>query len=153
MIYLYNYTPEPWKAQMRVREVMDKLYNYTPDGYCGDEDNGQTSAWYVFSALGFYPVAPGTGEYVLGSPLFRKATVTLDNGSMLVIRAPENSPENVFVDEVTMNRKRVVVNYVTHKQLTAGGTLEFRMSPVPDRERGAFPGAWPYSFSSNAKSQ
>jgi predicted alpha-1,2-mannosidase len=153
MIYLYNYTPEPWKAQMRVREVMDKLYNYTPDGYCGDEDNGQTSAWYVFSALGFYPVAPGTGEYVLGSPLFRKATVTLDNGSMLVIRAPENSPENVFVDEVTMNRKRVGVNYVTHKQLTAGGTLEFRMSPVPARDRGASPGARPYSFSSNAKSQ
>jgi putative alpha-1,2-mannosidase len=132
---------------------MDKLYNYTPDGYCGDEDNGQTSAWYVFSALGFYPVAPGTGEYVLGSPLFRKATVTLDDGSMLVIRAPENSPDNVFVDEVTMNRKRVSVNYVTHKQLAAGGTLEFRMSPLPDSERGASPGAWPYSFSSNANSQ
>jgi predicted alpha-1,2-mannosidase len=153
MIYLYNYTPEPWKTQMRVREVMDKLYNYTPDGYCGDEDNGQTSAWYVFSALGFYPVAPGTGEYVLGSPLFRKATVTLDDGSMLVIRAPENSSENVFVDEVTVNRKRISVNYVTHKQLTAGGTLEFRMSPVPARDRGASPGAWPYSFSSNAKYQ
>jgi len=153
MIYLYNYTPEPWKAQMRVREVMDKLYNYTPDGYCGDEDNGQTSAWYVFSALGFYPVAPGTGEYVLGSPLFRKATVTLDDGSELVISAPGNSRENVFVDELYLNRKRVDVNYVTHSQLKAGGTLEFRMSPVPDKERGASPGSYPYSFSSNKESQ
>ncbi len=153
MIYLYNYTPEPWKAQMRVREVMDKLYNYTPDGYCGDEDNGQTSAWYVFSALGFYPVAPGTGEYVLGSPLFRKATVTLEDGSKLVIRAPENSSENVFVDMVTLNRKRVDVNYVTHSQLKSGGTLKFRMSSVPDMERGASPGSYPYSFSSNRQSR
>ncbi len=153
MIYLYNYTPEPWKAQMRVREVMDKLYNYTPDGYCGDEDNGQTSAWYVFSALGFYPVTPGTGEYVLGSPLFRKATVSLDDGSKLVISAPGNNTENVFVDEVTLNRKRVDVNYVTHSQLRAGGTLQFRMSSVPDRERGASPRSYPYSFSSNTQSQ
>ncbi|MDF1559647.1 MAG: GH92 family glycosyl hydrolase [Bacteroidales bacterium] len=153
MIYLYNYTPEPWKAQMRVREVMDKLYNYTPDGYCGDEDNGQTSAWYVFSALGFYPVAPGTGEYVLGSPLFRKATITLDDGRELVITAPENGRENVFVDAVTLNRKMLDVNYVTHSQLKAGGTLEFRMSSLPDKERGASPGSYPYSFSSNKESQ
>ena len=73
MIYLYNYAGQPWKTQYRVREVLDKLYNYTPDGYCGDEDNGQTSAWYVFSALGFYPVTPGTDEYVFGSPLFSKS--------------------------------------------------------------------------------
>lgn len=153
MIYLYNYTPEPWKAQMRAREVMDKLYNYTPDGYCGDEDNGQTSAWYIFSALGFYPVTPGTGEYVLGSPLFRKATVTLDDDSELVISAPGNGRNNVFVDRVYLNRKSVDVNYVTHSQLKAGGTLEFRMSSVPDRERGASPESYPYSFSSNAESQ
>jgi len=124
MIYLYNYTPEQWKAQMWVREVMDKLYNYTPDGYCGDEDNGQTSAWYVFSALGFYPVTPGTGEHVLGSPLFRKATVTLADGKELVISAPDNSHMNVYIDKVLLNGRRLDVNYVTYAQLQAGGKLE-----------------------------
>ncbi len=147
MIYLYNYTPEPWKAQMRVRQVMDRLYNYTPDGYCGDEDNGQTSAWYVFSALGFYPVTPGTGEYVLGSPLFRKATVTLPDGKKLVISAPENSSENLYVKGARINGKKLDVNYVTHEQLTAGGTLEFTMSSQPDPERGTAPSARPYSMS------
>jgi len=149
MIYLYNYTPEPWKAQMRVREVMDKLYNYTPDGYCGDEDNGQTSAWYVFSALGFYPVTPGTGEYVLGSPLFTRATVTLSDGRKLVISAPENSHDNIFVRDVTFNGKKLNLNFVTHEQLTAGGTLEFDMSSEPDRERGTAPSARPYSMSTH----
>jgi predicted alpha-1,2-mannosidase len=147
MIYLYNYTPQPWKAQMRVREVMDKLYNYTPDGYCGDEDNGQTSAWYVFSALGFYPVTPGTGEYVLGSPLFSRVTVALPGGKELVISAPGNSHENIYVKKVRLNGKELDVNYVTHDQLTSGGTLEFTMSPVPETERGAAESARPYSMS------
>ena len=151
MIYLYNYTPEPWKAQMRVREVMDRLYNYTPDGYCGDEDNGQTSAWYVFSALGFYPVTPGTGEYVIGSPLFRKATIKMSDGRELVIEAPENSPENIYVGDLFLNGKRVMVNYVTHSQLQAGGRMEFRMSPAPARERGTDPASRPYSFSTCRK--
>lgn len=151
MIYLYNYTPEPWKTQMRVREVMDKLYNYTPDGYCGDEDNGQTSAWYVFSALGFYPVTPGSGEYVLGSPLFRKSTVTLPSGKELVISAPENNLENIYVKEARLNDKRLDVNYVTHKQLNAGGTLEFAMSPEPAVDRGAGVSARPYSMSTRKK--
>jgi putative alpha-1,2-mannosidase len=132
---------------MRVREVMDKLYNYTPDGYCGDEDNGQTSAWYVFSALGFYPVTPGTGEYVLGSPLFRKATVVLPGGKELVVRAPENSTENIYVKDVRLNGRSLDVNYVTHAQLTAGGTLDFAMASEPARERGTAPEARPYSMS------
>ena len=147
MIYLYNYTSQPWKAQMRVREVMDKLYNYTPDGYCGDEDNGQTSAWYVFSALGFYPVTPGSGEYVLGSPLFSKVTVTLSDGKELVISAPENSRENIFVHNVRLNGRLLDLNYVTHEQLTGGGSLEFTMGREPDRERGVSPSARPYSMS------
>jgi predicted alpha-1,2-mannosidase len=147
MIYLYKYTPETWKTEMRVREVMDKLYNYTPDGYCGDEDNGQTSAWYVFSALGFYPVTPGTGEYVLGSPLFRKATVTLSDGRKLVISAPENGRETIFVKQVSLNGRRLDISYVTHEQLTGGGTLEFSMSGEPERERGTAPSARPYSMS------
>lgn len=147
MIYLYNYTPEPWKTQMRVREVMNKLYNYTPDGYCGDEDNGQTSAWYVFSALGFYPVTPGTGEYVLGSPLFKKATVILPDGKELVIRAPENNRKNIFVMEARLNGRRLDVNYLTHPQLSAGGTLDFTMGSEPAGGRGTEPEARPYSMS------
>ncbi len=147
MIYLYKYTPEPWKTEMRVREVMDKLYNYTPDGYCGDEDNGQTSAWYVFSALGFYPVTPGTGEYVLGSPLFRKATVTFADGKELVISAPENGRENIYVKEVRLNGRPLDVNYLRHEVLTAGGTLKFTMSCEPEQDRGISPSARPYSMS------
>ena len=147
MIYLYNYTPEPWKAQMRVREVMDKLYNYTPDGYCGDEDNGQTSAWYVFSALGFYPVTPGTGEYVFGSPLFRKATVTFEDGRRMIIEAPGNDKENIYVEGITLNGKKVKVNYITHSQLQTGGKLEFIMRSIPDKNRGTEPDAYPYSMS------
>ncbi|MFN2313191.1 MAG: GH92 family glycosyl hydrolase [Bacteroidales bacterium] len=149
MIYLYKYTPEPWKTEMRVREVMDKLYNYTPDGYCGDEDNGQTSAWYVFSALGFYPVTPGTGEYVLGSPLFRKATLTFADGKELVISAPENNRENIYVKEARLNGKLLDVNYVRHEQLTAGATLKFTMSHEPERERGVSQSVRPYSMSSH----
>jgi predicted alpha-1,2-mannosidase len=147
MIYLYNYTPEPWKAQMRVREVMDRLYNYTPDGYCGDEDNGQTSAWYVFSALGFYPVTPGTGEYVLGSPLFRKAVISFENGNRLVISAPDNSSRNIYVKEASFNGKKLNVSYVTHNQLQTGGQLRFQMSQTPNKERGSNPEARPYSMS------
>ncbi|MCA1741120.1 MAG: GH92 family glycosyl hydrolase [Bacteroidales bacterium] len=149
MIYLYKYTPEPWKTEMRVREVMDKLYNYTPDGYCGDEDNGQTSAWYVFSALGFYPVTPGTGEYVLGSPLFRKATLTFADGKELVISAPENNRENIYVKEARLNGKLLDVDYVRHEQLTAGATLKFTMSHEPERERGVSQSVRPYSMSSH----
>jgi len=151
MIYLYNYTPEPWKTQMRVRQVMDRLYNYTPDGYCGDEDNGQTSAWYVFSALGFYPVTPGTGEYVLGSPLFKKAVIKMADGKVLEIDAPGNSPENVYVSDLKLNGKKVEVNYLTHSQLQAGGRLKFHMAPGPDRERGIGPDSRPYSYSTRQK--
>jgi len=125
---------------------MDKLYNYTPDGYCGDEDNGQTSAWYVFSALGFYPVTPGTGEYVLGSPLFKKATVAFENGKILVIAAPKNSMNNIFVKEAILNGKTLKVNFVTHEQLQKGGSLSFEMTAEPDKKRGINPEAYPYSM-------
>jgi predicted alpha-1,2-mannosidase len=146
MIYLYNYTPEPWKTQMRARQVMDKLYNYTPDGYCGDEDNGQTSAWYVFSALGFYPVTPGTGEYVLGSPLFKKSTVTFENGRKLIIEAPDNNRENIYVGSLAFDGREIKVNYVRHEELQKGGVLRFGMISSPDRERGTAEEARPYSF-------
>jgi predicted alpha-1,2-mannosidase len=148
MIYLYNYAGQPWKTQYRIREVLDKLYNYTPDGYCGDEDNGQTSAWYVFSALGFYPVTPGTGEYVFGSPLFNKAILNFENGKELVIEAPGNSKQNVYVRAINLNGKALNKTYIRHSELQKGGKLLFDMSNKPDYRRGINEDAYPYSMSS-----
>ncbi|HEX2976725.1 MAG TPA: GH92 family glycosyl hydrolase [Bacteroidales bacterium] len=147
MIYLYNYAGQPWKAQYHVREVLDKLYNYTPDGYCGDEDNGQTSAWYVFSAMGFYPVTPGTGEYVLGSPLFNKITLTFENGKKLVIDAPQNSSSNIYVQNVQLRGRRIKDNYVKHEDLLKGGRMVFKMGDQPNMSRGTEPENAPYSMS------
>jgi len=147
MIYLYNYAGQPWKTQFHVREVLDKLYNYTPDGYCGDEDNGQTSAWYVFSALGFYPVTPGAGEYVFGSPLFSKVTLRFENGKKLTIEAPENSRENIYVQNIRLNGKVIESNYISHGDLLKGGRISFRMGPEPAKNRGTDEKAFPYSMS------
>jgi len=151
MIYLYNYAGEPWKTQMHVREVMDKLYNYTPDGYCGDEDNGQTSAWYVFSALGFYPVTPGTDQYVFGSPLFDRVTLTFEDGKRFVIDAPGNSSRNVYVNSINLNGRSFDLNYITHYELQRGGKLTFNMSGEPDYERGTDEKSFPYSMSTETK--
>lgn len=147
MIYLYNYAGQPWKTQYRVREVLNKLYNYTPDGYCGDEDNGQTSAWYVFSAMGFYPVTPGTNEYVIGSPLFDKMTLSLENGKKLTIEAKNNNPENVYVQSLKLNNKKIAANFIMHEDLLKGGKLTFSMGAEPDTERGTDEDAAPYSMS------
>ncbi len=147
MVYLYNYAGQPWKTQERVREVMDKLYSPAPDGYCGDEDNGQTSAWYVFSAMGFYPVCPGAGQYVFGSPVFDKVTLTFENGNQLTISANKNSPENVYVDKVTLNGKKFNANYITHKMVMDGGNLAFYMSNTPNKKKGGTKDAYPYSMS------
>jgi len=147
MIYLYNYAGEPWKTQYHIRDVMDKLYNYTPDGYCGDEDNGQTSAWYVFSALGFYPVTPGTGEYVFGSPLFNKVTLAFENGKKLVIDVRGNSKENIYIKDIRLNKKGLDRNYIRHDELLKGGTLQFTMTNVPDKKRGTSEEAYPFSMS------
>ncbi len=147
MIYLYNYAGQPWKTQYRVREVLNKLYNYTPDGYCGDEDNGQTSAWYVFSALGFYPVTPGTDQYVIGSPLFNKVTLNFENGKKLVIDAPDNNNKNIYIQGVKLNGRNVNNNFLTHDALTGGGKLIFKMGPAPDKTRGTDEKSYPYSMS------
>ena len=147
MIYLYSYAGQPWKTQYHVREVLDKLYNYTPDGYCGDEDTGQTSAWYVFSALGFYPVTPGTDQYVIGSPLFRKATLNFENGKKLVIDATGNSKENIYAVDIRLNKKELKRNYIRHSELQAGGRLHFKMQSVPDKTRNTTEAAYPYSMS------
>jgi predicted alpha-1,2-mannosidase len=147
MIYLYNYAGEPWKAQYRVREVMDKLYLPTPDGYCGDEDNGQTSAWYVFSALGFYPVCPGSDQYVIGSPLFRKMSVHLENGNTIGINAPDNGHDQRYISSVKLNGKDYTKNYFTHDDLMKGAKIDFSMSDKPNKSRGIGKSDAPYSFS------
>ena len=147
MIYLYNYAKQPWKAQYWLRQVMDRLYTPTPDGYCGDEDNGQTSAWYVFSALGFYPVCPGTDQYVLGAPLFKKATVHFENGKTLEIKAPQNSCTNLYIKDMKVNGAEYSKNYVTHSLLQNGGVVDCVMSDTPNMERGIGMEDAPYSFS------
>lgn len=147
MIYLYNYAKQPWKAQYWLRQVMDRLYTPTPDGYCGDEDNGQTSAWYVFSALGFYPVCPGTDQYVLGAPLFKNATVHFENGKTLEIKAPQNSRTNIYIKDMKVNGAEYSKNYVTHSLLQNGGVVDCVMSDAPNTERGIGMDDAPYSFS------
>ena len=147
MIYLYNYAGQPWKAQYWLREVMNRLYFATPDGYCGDEDNGQTSAWYVFTALGFYPVCPGSGEYVMGAPYFKSATLHLENGKSVVFSAPDNSDENRYIKSMTVNGKKYTRNYINHFELIKGGKYVFDMENEPCRSRGVNDSDFPYSFS------
>ena len=132
MIYLYNYVGQPWKAQWWTREVMDRLYSAKPDGYCGDEDNGQTSAWYVFSALGFYPVCPGSDEYAVGSPLFRKAVIHLENGKTVEIDAPANSPANRYVGRMSVDGKATDRTFLKYDVLTNGATIQFDMQSEPN---------------------
>lgn len=147
MIYMYNYSGEPWKAQYWLREVMDKLYTPTPDGYCGDEDNGQTSAWYVFSALGFYTVCPGTDEYVLGSPLFKKVTLNLENGKKVIVNAANNNKKNRYVSSLSIDGKSYSKNYLKHADLMNGMSIDFTMSDKPNTQRGTAKSDAPYSFS------
>ncbi|RYY36483.1 MAG: glycoside hydrolase family 92 protein [Sphingobacteriaceae bacterium] len=147
MPYLYNYAAQPWKSQQRVREVMDKLYHATPDGYCGDEDNGQTSAWYVFSAMGFYPVCPATDEYVIGSPLFKKVTVSLENGKEIILNSANNSASNLYIQGINLNGKPHSANWFSHSALTQGATVDFNMSARPNTNRGVQPQDAPFSLS------
>ncbi|MFZ4561242.1 MAG: GH92 family glycosyl hydrolase [Saprospiraceae bacterium] len=146
-VYLYNYAGAPWKTQQRVREIMDLLYTPYPDGLCGDEDNGQTSAWYVFSALGFYPVCPGVNEYALGSPLFNNITLHLENGKSFVLEAPDNAPERVYISEAAWNGVPYSKNYLRFEDVLNGGKLSLRMSAQPNMQRGIKTEDRPYSMS------
>ena len=119
----------------------------TPDGYCGDEDNGQTSAWYVFSAMGFYPVCPATPQYVLGAPLFKKMTVNLENGKQIVINAPNNSDSNLYINSMSVNGKPYDYNWINHNTLMQGATINYNMSPRPNKQRGIKDVDFPYSLS------
>jgi predicted alpha-1,2-mannosidase len=149
MIYLYNYAGEPWKTQYWSREVMNRLYKATPDGYCGDEDNGQTSAWYIFSSMGFYPVCPATDEYVLGAPLFKKVTLQLENGKQLIINAPKNSETNKYVQDLKWNSAGYNKNFINHFDVLKGGELNFDMTSEPNLQRGTASSAFPYSYSTS----
>ncbi len=151
MIYLYNYSGEPWKAQYWVREAMDKLYSPTPDGYCGDEDNGQTSAWYVFSAMGFYPVCPASNQYVIGSPLFKKITVNLENGKQIILRASNSAKENRYIRSLKLNGKNYTKNYFSHDDLLKGAKIDYNLAPLPNKARGTKVRDFPYSFTNELK--
>ncbi len=148
MIYLYNYAGAPYKTQEKIREVLVNLYAATPDGYCGDEDNGQTSAWYVFSALGFYPVTPGVDQYVIGSPLFKKAKLTLENGNEFTIVADKNSKKNQYIESTYLNGEKYSNNFIQFDDIQMGGEFIFELNENPNKNWGSLPENVPYSMSS-----
>ena len=146
VVYLYNYAGAPWKTQYWVREIANLLYYAGPAGYCGDEDAGQTYVWYIFSALGFYPVAPGTNQYVLGTPLFKRATVQLSNGKKIVTNASANNGHNRYVSNLVMDGKNYSKNWISHSDLMKGTILNFTMSALPNKTRGTKADDFPLSF-------
>jgi len=150
-IYLYDWAGEPWKAQKWVREVMNKLYTPNADGLCGDEDNGQTSVWYVFSAMGMYSVCPGSGQYALGAPLFKKVTLKLENGKTFVINAPLNNASNIYIQKASLNGKEYTKNYLTHEDILKGGSFNLQMGAEPNKSRGINKNDFPYSLSNELK--
>lgn len=147
MIYLYSYAGQPWKTQYWVRQVMDRLYNGTENGFPGDEDQGGMSSWYVLSALGIYAVTPGTNQYVIGSPVFKKATITMENGNKFVIEANNNGPENYYIESGTLNGRDLDKNYITYDDIARGGKLTFEMGSEPNKSRNITKAASPYSLS------
>jgi predicted alpha-1,2-mannosidase len=147
LIYLYNYAGQPWKTQYWIRQVMDRLYNATEKGFPGDEDQGGMSSWYVLSALGIYSVCPGTDEYVIGSPLFPKVTITLENGKKFVIEASNNKKENVYIQSTTLNGKPFSKNYIRYNDIESGGVLYFEMGDTPNRTKGTAKDDRPFSLS------
>lgn len=147
MPYLYSYAGQPWKTQYWVRQIMDRLYNSTPDGFPGDEDQGGMSSWYVLSALGLYAVTPGTNQYVIGSPIFRKATITMENGNQFVIEAQDNSPQNYYIQDGQLNGQSLTRNYITYDEINQGGKLSFQMGATPNKQRNIGDEASPYSVS------
>lgn len=145
--YLYNYAGQPYKTQKWVRHIMDTQYNSSESGLCGDEDNGQTSAWYVFSALGFYPVSPGQPEYVIGSPLFDEATLKLPSGKTFTVKAKNNGKKNIYIQSAKLNGIKFDKTFITHQEIINGGILEFVMGSQPNPSWGIVKEARPFSFS------
>ena len=147
MIYLYSYAGQPWKTQYWSRQITGRLYNSSERGYPGDEDQGGMSSWYILSSLGIYSVCPGTDQYVLGSPVFRKATITMEDGRKFVIEADGNSQQNVYIQSATLNGKPLDKNYITYKDIADGGVMRLVMGPEPNKERGTGKDAAPFSLS------
>jgi predicted alpha-1,2-mannosidase len=145
--YLYNYSSEPWKSQKQLREIMAKIYNASPSGFPGDEDQGETSSWYVLSAMGLYAVCPGTNQYVIGSPVFNKIIISLENGKQFVIEANKNSAKNVYIQSAKLNGNNYTHNWITYDDIMNGGTLHFEMSDTPNTTRGINDDDKPYSVS------
>jgi alpha-1,2-mannosidase, putative len=147
MPYLYTYAGEPWKTQQWARTIMDKLYNSGPDGFCGDEDQGQTSSWYVISAMGLYSVCPGTDQYVIGSPVFPKMKIHLENGKSIVIEAKNNKLTNPYIQSATVNGKVYTKNWISYSDLMNGAVIRYEMSDKPNYKRGVAPQDRPFSVS------
>ncbi|WP_106829619.1 GH92 family glycosyl hydrolase [Parabacteroides pacaensis] len=147
MIYLYSYAGQPWKTQYWARQIVERLYNSTERGYPGDEDQGGMSSWYVLSALGLYSVCPGTDEYVIGSPLFKKATITTEEGKKFVIEAGNNGKENVYIQSATLNGNALNKNYIRYSDIINGGILRFEMGNQPNKSRGITKETVPFSLS------
>ncbi len=147
MVYMYCYAGQPWKTQYWARQIMDRLYNSTERGYPGDEDQGGMSSWYILSALGIYGVCPGTDQYVLGSPLFKKATITMEDGKKLVIEANNNSKDNVYIQSATLNGSPLNKNYITYGDIVNGGIINYEMGRQPNKNRGNTKSAAPFSLS------
>jgi putative alpha-1,2-mannosidase len=126
--YLYNWTDKPWKTQERVRMILPKMYKPTPDGLGGNDDTGQMSAWYIFSTLGFYPVAPGSVEYSIGSPAVNNAVINLDNGKTFTVEVKNQSDKNVYVQKIVLNGQPLNRLYITHDEIMNGGKITFYMS-------------------------
>jgi predicted alpha-1,2-mannosidase len=145
--YLYSYAGAPWKTQQRVRAILETMYDAAPNGLAGNEDCGQMSAWYVLSALGFYPVNPADGVYVLGSPAFPEATIELEDGNLFTIRANNASPENPYIQSATLNGRSLTRSFIRHSEIMSGSTLELVMGPEPNREWAVGESARPPSMS------
>jgi predicted alpha-1,2-mannosidase len=149
--YLYDYSGQPWKTQKHMRKMMDELFSAGPDGFPGDQDAGAMSSWYVMSALGFYSVTPGTNQYVIGSPLFKKAVITTQNRTKFVIKAEHNDSSNVYIQAANLNGMSYSHNWITYKDITDGGQLHFTMSSRPNKKRGTSQNDRPVSLSKEDK--
>jgi predicted alpha-1,2-mannosidase len=144
--YLYAWTSQPWKSQYWLRDIMNRMYRNDIRGLGGNDDCGQMSAWYIFSAMGFYPICPGTDQYVLGAPYLPYLRLTLPGGRVLEIKAPAVSDENRYVKALYINGEKYDRMYVTHQDILNGGTWEFVMDSKPNKKRGVSTDAKPYSL-------
>ena len=146
--YLYNYAGEPWKTQQRARQVTEELYRTGPGGICGNEDMGSLSSWYALSAMGFYPVTPGSISYAIGSPLFGEVNISVDKNKIFTIKALNNSKENKYIQSATLNGESMNRTWISHEEITAGGTLVFEMGAEPNKKWGTGKNSVPHSMSS-----